>query len=240
MRTLPRLSRNMMAGIADFNPIPQVLWTNILPGKRLDRLASGPEMLRKRYEALARLSRSLVAGTPEDWIRDLNADLRGMLPFDLLEVVVYKKDENEIEWRSTEQTAGKDIPLDETLFGCVYQHQQPLWIADFDADEGCGGASQRLKNLELGYRSFCGVPLSTPYRRLGVFGLASLQPDRFTAEDVAFLIQVAGQLALAIDNRLAHDHIADLQNRVAQESVSIEEEIRGETHFQGMICLDLL
>ncbi|HXM67791.1 MAG TPA: sigma 54-interacting transcriptional regulator [Candidatus Acidoferrum sp.] len=183
------------------------------------------------------MSRSLAAGTPEDWIRDLNAELRGMLPFDLLDVVVYKKDENEIEWRSsaTGQTAGKDVPLEETILGCVYQHQQLLWIADCDTDEGCGGASQRLKNLELGYRSFCGLPLTTPYRRLGVFGLASLQPDRFTAEDVAFLNQVAGQLALAIDNRLAHVHIADLQNRVAQESVYIEEEIRGETHFQGIV-----
>jgi formate hydrogenlyase transcriptional activator len=227
----------MMASIAEFSPIPQVPWTNILPGKRLDRLASGSKMLRKRYEALARLSKSLASGTPEDWIRDLNAELRGMLPFDLLDVVVYKKDENEIEWRSsaTEQTAGKDVPLEETILGCVYQHQQPLWIADCDADEGCGSASQRLKNLELGYRSFCGLPLTTPYRRLGVFGIASLQPDRFTAEDVAFLNQVAGQLALAIDNRLAHDHIADLQDRVAQESVYIEEEIHGETHFPGMI-----
>jgi len=226
-----------MASISEFSPTPQVPWTNILPGKRLDRIASGPEMLRKRYEALARLSRSLAAGTPEDWIRHLNADLRGILPFDLLDVVVYKKDANEVEWRSsaTEQTAGKDVPLEETILGCVYQHQQPLWIADCGTDEGCGGASQRLKNLELGYRSFCGLPLSTPYRRLGAIGLASLQPDRFTAEDVAFLSQVASQLALAIDNWLVHDHLATLKDRVAQESVYIEEEIRGETHFQGMI-----
>jgi hypothetical protein len=68
VRSLPRLSRNMMASIADFSPIPRVHCRNILPGKRRDRLASGREMLPKPYEALARLSRSLTAGTPEDWI----------------------------------------------------------------------------------------------------------------------------------------------------------------------------
>jgi hypothetical protein len=86
-----------MASIVEFSSIPRVHCTNILPGKRPDRVASGREMLPKRYEALARLSRTLAAGTPEDWIRDLSADLRGMLPFDLLDVVVYKKDENEID-----------------------------------------------------------------------------------------------------------------------------------------------
>jgi hypothetical protein len=80
-----------MASIAEFASIPRVHCRNILPGKRRDRLASGREMLPKRYEALARLSRSLTAGAPEDWIRDLSADLRGMLPFDLLDVVVYKR-----------------------------------------------------------------------------------------------------------------------------------------------------
>jgi len=78
--------------------------------------------------------------------------------------------------------------------GVVHRSQQPLWIADCDADEGHAVAGQRLKNLDLGYRSFCGLPLSTPYRRIGVFGLASLQPNSFTAEDVAFLSQVASQL----------------------------------------------
>ena len=225
----------MMPSIAEFSLIPKAPGTRILLGKPTIGLRT--EMFRKRYETLSRLSTLMSAGTPGDWIRDLSTDLRNMLPIALLEVVIYKNDGNEVQWRSSteEQTAVKDVPIEETVLGWVHRSQEPLWIADCDADEGHAVAGQRLKNLDLGYRSFCGLPLSTPYRRIGVFGLASLQPNSFTAEDVAFLSQVASQLAMAIDNWLAHRDIADLQDRVAKESVYIEEEIHGETHFQGII-----
>jgi formate hydrogenlyase transcriptional activator len=226
-----------MASVAELSPIPQAPWTNIFPGKRSDQARTGYEMLRRRYEILSRLSESLASGTPEDWICNLTADLRGMLHFDLLDIVVYKKDGKEVQWRfsATGQTACEEVAIEETLFWSVYQHQQPLWIADCDTDEGCAVASQRLKTLGLGYRSFGGLPLSTPYRRLGVFGLASLQPNASTVEEREFLNQVAGQLALAIDNCLAHSDIADLEAKAAQESVYVENETCDEMHFQGII-----
>ena len=228
-----------MASIAEFNLMPVASGTKILPGKRT--FTFGTEMLRKRYETLSRLPRFMSVGTPEDWISGLSTDLRNTLPFDLLELVVYKNDGNdgnEVRWRSLaagHTVAVKDVATEETVFGWVHHHQQPLWIADCETDEGCAVASQRLKNLELGYRSFYGLPLTTPYRLLGVFGLASVQPNAFTAEDVEFLAQVAGPLSLAIDNWLTHSEIADLRDRVAQESVFVEDEIRRDVHFQGII-----
>ncbi|HXO32414.1 MAG TPA: sigma 54-interacting transcriptional regulator [Candidatus Acidoferrales bacterium] len=40
---------------------------------------------------------------------------------------------------------------------------------------------------------------------------------------------------MAIDNWIAHTDIADLQDKVAQESIQIEDEIHGEMHFEGII-----
>jgi formate hydrogenlyase transcriptional activator len=225
----------MMASIAEFSLVPKARGTKILPGKCT--LTFGTEMLRKRYETLSGLSRLMSVGTPGDWIGSLSTELRNMLPFDLLEVVVCKNDGSEVQWRSpaASETHVKNVPMKEAVFGWVQRRQQPLRIADCDADEGCAVESQRLKSLELGYRSFYGLRLRTPYRLLGVFGLARLQQNSFTAEDVEFLEQVAGQLSLAIDNWLAHSEIADLRDRVAQESVYVEDEIRGEMYFQGII-----
>jgi formate hydrogenlyase transcriptional activator len=226
-----------MASVAELRHTPKLPWTDIFPGKRADQATSASENLRKRYETLSRLSRSLAAGTLEDWIRDLTADIRSLLPFDFLDVVVYNQDGNDVQWRlpATGSKTGDDLPIEETLFWCVYQHQQPLWIADCDSDEGCVVATRRLRNLDRGYRSFCGLPLDTPRRRLGAFGLASLQPNSFTTDDIEFLSQVANQLALAIDNWLAHSDIADLRDRVAQESVCLDEAGRDEMHFEGII-----
>lgn len=226
-----------MASVAELRPIPKLPWADMFPGKRPDQATSASEKLRKRYETLSRLSRSLAAGTLEDWIRDLTAEIRSLLPFDFLDVVVYNKDGNDVQWRlpATGSNTGGDLPIEETLFWCVYQHQQPLSIADCDSDESCAVATRRLRNLGRGYRSFCGLPLNTPRRRLGAFGLASLQPNSFTTDDIEFLSQVANQLALAIDNWLAHSDIADLQDRVAQESVYLDDAGRDEMHFEGII-----
>jgi formate hydrogenlyase transcriptional activator len=225
----------MMASIAEFSFEPKARGTKILPGKCT--LTFGTEMLRKRYETLSSLSRLMSVGTPGDWISNLSTELRNVLPFDLLEVIVCKNDGSKVQWRSAaaDQTAVENVLMEETVFGWAHQHQQALWIADCETDEGCATESQRLKGLELGYRSFYGLPLRTPYRLLGVFGLASVQPNSFTAEDLEFLDQVAGQLSLAIDNWLTHSEIADLRDRVAQESVYVEDEFRGDVHFQGII-----
>jgi formate hydrogenlyase transcriptional activator len=226
-----------MASVAELRPIPKLPWTDIFSGKRPDQATSAPEKLRKRYETLSRLSRSLAVGTLEDWIRGLTADIKSLLPSDFLDIVVYNKDGNDVQWRlpTTGSKTDDDLPIEQTLFWCVYQHQQPLWIADCDSDEDCVVAMRRLRNLDRGYRSFCGLPLNTPRRRLGVFGLASLQPNSFTTDDVEFLSQVANQLALAIDNWLAHSDIAVLQDRGTQESVYLDDAGPAEMHFKGII-----
>src|SRR5260370_39985298 len=140
----------MMASIAEFSLIPKAPGTSILSEKPTIGLRT--EMFRKRYETLSRLSTLMSAGTPGDWIRDFSTDLRNMLPIDLMEVVIYKNDGNEVQWRSStaEQTAVKDVPIEETVLGWVHRYQQPLWIADCDADECYAAAEPRLKNPCVG------------------------------------------------------------------------------------------
>src|SRR5260370_1982317 len=158
----PGLSRNMMASIAEFSLIPEAPGTRILSGKPTTGLRT--KMFRKRYETLSCLSTLMSAGTPEDWIRDLSTDLRNMLPIDLLEVVIYKNDGDEVQWRSStaEQTAVNDVPIEEGVLGWVHRYQHPLWIAACDAEEGYSLSRQRLKNLAPPDRSPCDLPLSPP------------------------------------------------------------------------------
>jgi len=46
---------------------------------------------------------------------------------------------------------------------------------------------------------------------------------------------VAGQVAIAIDNALAYKEIAQLRDKLAQEKLYLEEEIRSEADFEGII-----
>src|ERR1051326_1625581 len=50
----------------------------------------------------------------------------------------------------------------------------------------------------------------------------------FTTEDVDFLSQAAGQMAIAIENALAYREIFELKDKLAQEKLYLEEKIRSE------------
>ena len=81
------------------------------------------------------------------------------------------------------------------------------------------GIAQHL--LVEGVKSFCVVPLITHDRVLGTMNVGRLREDAFTPEDVALLCQVAQQVAIAVENGLAYQEIAELK---AAESVDAELE----------------
>jgi formate hydrogenlyase transcriptional activator len=77
--------------------------------------------------------------------------------------------------------------------------------------------------------------LISRHRRLGVLGLGRRRAQAFTPEEVAFLSQVAHQVALAVDNALAYGQIAALKDQLAQEKLYLEDEIRTERHFEEIV-----
>ena len=50
-----------------------------------------------------------------------------------------------------------------------------------------------------------------------------------------FLVQIAGQVAIAIDNALAYRKISELSDKLAQEKLYLEDEIRSELNFEEII-----
>jgi formate hydrogenlyase transcriptional activator len=65
---------------------------------------------------------------------------------------------------------------------------------------------------------------------LGRTGDASSSP-----EDLEFLAQVSGQIAIAVENALAYREIAELKDKLAQEKLYLEEEIRSEMSFENIV-----
>ena len=57
----------------------------------------------------------------------------------------------------------------------------------------------------------------------------------FTEADLEFLSQVAGQIAIAIDNAFAYRQITELKDKLAQEKLYFEDELSSEMNFQEII-----
>ena len=87
----------------------------------------------------------------------------------------------------------------------------------------------------IGLNSLCVYPLIMRERVLGIFGLESSRQNAFTKDDLTFLGQVADQIAIAVENALAYGQISELKDKLAQENVYLESEIRSELHFDDIV-----
>src|SRR2546428_1380436 len=97
-----------------------------------------------------------------------------------------------------------------------------------------GGEGYRLAAAE-GMKSACFIPLVSRGRALGDLMIVRATEETFTAEDIDFLSQAAGQMAIAIENALAYREISELKDKLAQEKLYLEEEIRSEMDFEQIV-----
>jgi formate hydrogenlyase transcriptional activator len=89
--------------------------------------------------------------------------------------------------------------------------------------------------LALGVKSVCHLPLTSRNRVLGVLGVGSFRENAFSEDDVAFLIQFARQVAIAVDNAIAYGQISTLKDQLAREKLYLEDEIRTELNFDEIV-----
>jgi formate hydrogenlyase transcriptional activator len=86
-----------------------------------------------------------------------------------------------------------------------------------------------------GIKSFCHIPLANRGRALGILTILRTTETPFSAADVDFLSRASGQIAIAIENAMAYHEISQLKDKLAQEKLYLEEEIRSEMNFENII-----
>src|SRR5258708_30176756 len=86
-----------------------------------------------------------------------------------------------------------------------------------------------------GFKSLCFIPLIRQNRAIGTLNLGRLRGDAFTAEDLYFLGQVANQIAIAVENALEYRQISQAKERLAEQTLYLANEIRGEHNFEEII-----
>jgi formate hydrogenlyase transcriptional activator len=124
-------------------------------------------------------------------------------------------------------------PIEGTMPGQSFRTGKPIVVNRLDP--AVVPRDMYDKALAEGLNSFCDVPLISRNRLLGVLGVARREQDSFDEEEVAFLTQVANQVAMGVENALAFGEIASLRDKLAQEKLYLENEIRGEMDFEGIV-----
>jgi formate hydrogenlyase transcriptional activator len=128
---------------------------------------------------------------------------------------------------------GATAKLDETPAGRVVETRRPAVLDGRELAQFISPLAQRL--VAAGLKSLCCIPLITRNRVLGTLNIASMKENAFAPADVDFLTQVAAQAAIAIENATAFQEIAQLKDRLADEKLYLEDEIRTEQNFGEII-----
>ncbi|MEO8593216.1 MAG: sigma 54-interacting transcriptional regulator [Candidatus Solibacter sp.] len=110
---------------------------------------------------------------------------------------------------------------------------KPVIVRDIDMDRYPSPQFRRF--VDLGCKSSCSVPLVTGNGALGALELARTSGDGWTGEDVEFLVQVARQIAIAVENALAYRQLNDMKERLATEKLYLEDEIRLDHNNGNMV-----
>jgi len=86
-----------------------------------------------------------------------------------------------------------------------------------------------------GIKALCNIPLVNRGRAVGILSILRTTETPFSPGDVDFLSRASGQVAIAIENALAYRQISELKDKLAQEKLYLEEEIRSEMNFENII-----
>ena len=87
----------------------------------------------------------------------------------------------------------------------------------------------------LGMQSGCWVPLIHRGEAIGALAVASRIEGAFAQREAEMLVQIADQVAMAVNNAMAFRQIAELRDRLRQEKQYLEEEINLENRFEDIV-----
>lgn len=79
------------------------------------------------------------------------------------------------------------------------------------------------------------LPIKGQSAVAGVLTLGSRRQEAFTADDMTFLAQIARQVAIAIENARTFTEVSELKDKLTQEKLYLEDEIRNELKFEEIV-----
>jgi formate hydrogenlyase transcriptional activator len=95
------------------------------------------------------------------------------------------------------------------------------------------GIVERLKAESIA--SMAIAPMATAGGPLGLITMGSRRPNNFGQEDLDLLSQISNQIALAVDNAIAYGRVTEARDRLEEERLYLESEIRSEYSFEDIV-----
>jgi formate hydrogenlyase transcriptional activator len=172
--------------------------------------------------------------------QQIAASLRRVLQQDYLSLALYDRERQTLRIHALDFPAGKGLLQEEMIVPFQEAPAAQALIADHpvvrdraDLERLDVAVSRAL--LAEGIQSHCAVPLMSRNQSLGTLNVGRFQEAGFAPAELDLLADVAGQIALAVENALAYRQIEELKDKLTEEKLYLEDEIRTEYRFAEII-----
>ncbi|MBZ5696053.1 MAG: sigma 54-interacting transcriptional regulator [Acidobacteriia bacterium] len=125
------------------------------------------------------------------------------------------------------------VPVAGSPPGWVYVSRKPLVLKGLPGERLPVELPPYVRSQFV--KSACWIPLVGREASLGTLNLFSQRQEAFSGDDLGVLTQMANQAAVALDNALAFQRISDLNKRLAEEKLYLEDELRPENSFEEIV-----
>ncbi len=193
----------------------------------------------ERLKLLLELNNAIISNLElRHLLRAISASVRHVMNCDSVGVALPDPNDHLLRIHAVDFPEGRGLIREEgNVQGIEGPTQRVFRMGEPAALDARALATLDSSNLAVaeGFQALCDVPLVSRNRTLGVLCLGRLRDEPFTAEEVDFLRQVAAQVALAVENALAYREIAELKDKLAQEKLYLEDEIRSQMNFDKIV-----
>ena len=196
---------------------------------------------RDRLKLLLNVNNAVVSHLDlRELMKVISSQLRDTLRYGMVGLSLYEAETNQLRTYAYDVPGdnphveeGQLVPLEGSMGGLAFTSGKPVFSNQIEAGRFKSGFNQLIR--DAGFKSGGCIPLIAHGRRLGILGVASVEEDVFSENEIGLLSQIANQIALALENALAFREIETLKNKLSEEKLYLEEEINTAYDFEQII-----
>jgi formate hydrogenlyase transcriptional activator len=228
---LVNAARNILGHLVVMDDKPRVFSEQAFSFLRIFATRAGAELERKhagdalsksqeRLRTLLDINNAIVTKlTREELFTAISEVLARVIKFDRLALSMYDPESDVLRLvtyvgpyrRNDYSPIGRVLDLDDSPAGRAFLNQKPVLRRDLESERQ---TSSEERAYGHGFRSLCALPIAVRGRRIGAITVGSLAKNQYTEADADFLMEVANQIAIAIDNMQSYDGLRRLSGEL--------------------------
>jgi len=194
---------------------------------------------RDRSRLLLDINNALVSHLDlTELVRAISNSLQSVVPNECVALAIYDSDTDKLFAQAVSSVIS---PMPEGIYydpegttsGLVFKSGKPLYLPRPDYESFSSPVTHGF--YKSGLKSLYSMPIGIHGRKLGVLSISSIREDAFTEDDQELFQQIANQVAIAAANALSVRDLEALKNKLAQEKLYLEDEIRNELNFDEIV-----